>query len=755
MTKDLAGKRAWVTGGGEPLSFSLGAGRLDVPDDSIQCAEWQPAQHWVAICTFNSLYAWQPESGRIITLTTELDTPDLPTAPRSATWSSDGRRLAGLGAKLAVWDSRSPQTPAKVFYPPTEPGQPVSFAAWLPDDESLVAGWFAPGAAALALQQWQPGAEELQAVPLPGDFSEHFSGVETLYAPDPESGTPRLLLWSGDGFMALYGIDGRQIAAAGDILADLNGVSLSPGGDMVAGYSAGGTAAIWQLRGLSMVTPLNVANGFTAGSLTHLDWLDDDTLALYDETGLLQVAQRADGADGADGLSVTPLYGYRATDRIARAMRLANGRLLTGGYSGDGASSLRIWQLAPVSTLAGEGLPTAGDPLCRRLQRAVGLPQGVGRPTVLAWRPGGDLLTTAGSGEVAHWTIGGAAEILPADEKRSSIAIAPDGIHILRYGSGAEGQLWRLDASGWVPDGTLGGGALADANWTGAGLLAAFADGSAAVVDPTVGNRLPLPPDVTVSGSTLLTGDLLVAQRSSAVELWHLGDTELLAAWPIPAGRSLRLDDVAQASAPKGQDSEPGAVLLVYRDRTFGQLYVLRADAAAHTLVEVWRSEQAHVDSAPARLNETMPLLATINDGVVSLVDLAGGQVIWQSTAVGAVAGQSFRTALWSTDGQYLITQAQPLQQSSFYRNIGVWRWDADQRRPILVQEVPSSGLLGVSPDTSTLLAGDPGQPFADRPYLYPVLADTGQLQADIQASCLLDRPLDDALRQAFLITGH
>jgi hypothetical protein len=150
-----------------------------------------------------------------------------------------------------------------------------------------------------------------------------------------------------------------------------------------------------------------------------------------------------------------------------------------------------------------------------------------------------------------------------------------------------------------------------------------------------------------------------------------------------------------------------------------------------------------------------MPLLATVNDGVVSLVDLAEGQVIWQSTGVGSVAGQSFRTALWSTDGQYLITQAQPLQQSSFYRNIGVWRWHADQRRPILVQEVPSSGLLGVSSDTSALLAGEPGQPFADRPYFYPVLADTGQLQADVQTSCLLDRSLNDDLRQAFLIAGR
>ncbi len=463
---------AWVTGGGEPLSFSLDAGGLDVPDDSIQCAEWQPAQRWVAICTFNSLYAWQPESGRIITLTTELDTLDLPTAPRSATWSADGRRLAGLGARLAVWDSRSPQTPAEVFYPPAEPGQPVSFAAWLPDDESLVAGWFAPGAADLALQLWQPDAEELQAIPLPGDFSEHFSGVETLYAPDPESGTPRLLLWSERRF---HGVVRRRWPADRrrhrySRRSERRGRCLPPA-ISVAGYSAGGGAAIWQLPDLSLVTPINVANGFTAGSLSHLDWLDHDTLALYDENGLLQVAQHL---DSASSLAVTPLYGYRAADRIARAMRLANGRLLTAGYSGDGASSLRIWQITPVPTLPDEGLPTAADPLCRRLQRAVALPEGVRRPNgpcLAARRRPADDRRQMGSSHTGRSAA--RPQVLPADEERRSIVVAPDAGRVLRYGSGADGQLWRLDASGWVQDGTLAGGELADANWTDYGILAA------------------------------------------------------------------------------------------------------------------------------------------------------------------------------------------------------------------------------------------------------------------------------------------
>ena len=727
---------AWVTGGGEPFSFSLNAQGLDVRDDTIQCAEWQPAQRWVAICTFNSLYAWQPESGRIITLTTEIDTPDLPTEPRSAVWSSDGRRLAGLGAKLALWDSQSPQTPAQVFYPPQEPGQPVSFAYWLPADESLVAGWFAPGAADLTLQLWQRDAEELQPLTLPGNFVEHIWQVEAVYAPDPDDGTPRLLLWANDGFMALYGIDGKQIAAATDILRNLNGVSLSPNGERVAGYSANGAAALWNLADLSMVVPLDMANGFTAGSLTYVDWLDGNTLALTDENGLVQVAQRG---DMSSSLSVTPLYGYAASDRIARSLRLADGRLLTAGYSDDGASSLRIWQIDPVPSLTGQGLPAATEPLCRRMHRTVAIPPGVARPNILAWQPGDELLTTDGEGQVAHWTIGGEAQVLPADEDRRIVVVAPDAMRILRYGDGTDGQIWRLDASGWVQEDSLAG-ELSGAIWTDHGILATFADGSAAVIDPA-GRRQTAPAGIALSGSILPAEGLLLAMRGDALELVRLGDEQPLAAWPIPDGRRLRLDDVAE-----------GGELLVYRDRTFGQLYVLRLDAGAHTLDEVWRSEQAHVDSAPARLNPAMPLLASVNDGVVSLVDLEQGRSIWQSTSVGAVAGQSFRTVNWSTDGQYLITQAQPLQQSSFTRNIGVWHWSAEQRRPILLQEVPSSGLLGVSPDTGALLAGEPGQPFADRPYYYPVLANTTQLQTDVQASCLLARPLSDAQRESYMI---
>ena len=106
------------------------------------------------------------------------------------------------------------------------------------------------------------------------------------------SGTPRLLLWSSDGFMALYGIDGRQIAAAADILADLNGVSLSPGGERIAGYSAGGAAAHLAAAGLEHGCHAAQRRQRLYGRLADPSGLARrQHLALYDENGLLQVAQ--------------------------------------------------------------------------------------------------------------------------------------------------------------------------------------------------------------------------------------------------------------------------------------------------------------------------------------------------------------------------------------------------------------------------------------------------------------------------------
>jgi hypothetical protein len=184
-------------------------------------------------------------------------------------------------------------------------------------------------------------------------------------------------------------------------------------------------------------------------------------------------------------------------------------------------------------------------------------------------------------------------------------------------------------------------------------------------------------------------------------------------------------------------------------------LYVLRVDPAARTVAEVWRSDTASVDRAAARLNPQLPLLAVLTNGVISLVNLDGGAVTWQSTSVGAAAGQRFLRVLWSTDGQYLITQSQPLQGSSFVDTIGVWRWDPQTRRLILLQQMPAAALLGVSPDLDAVLAVEPGRPFAELPIFYPVLADAAKLQADVEASCLLARPLHEDQRQAFLVNGR
>jgi hypothetical protein len=237
--------------------------------------------------------------------------------------------------------------------------------------------------------------------------------------------------------------------------------------------------------------------------------------------------------------------------------------------------------------------------------------------------------------------------------------------------------------------------------------------------------------------------------------MWQVGGKTPLAAWPIPPGRRLRLDRGGASSGDLPGSAAPRTDLFVYRDVAFGQLFVLRVDAAARTLQEVWRAENAAVDSKPARLHPQLPLLAVLNNGVVSLVDLATGAAIWQSTSVGAVAGQWFLSVSWSTDGQYLITQAQPLQGSSFVDTVAVWRWDPQVRRPILLQQTPVGELLGISPDLRSVLAAAPGRPNAAMPLVYPVLPDAAQLRTEVEASCLLDRPLRDDQRQAFMVAAQ
>ena len=138
--------------------------------------------------------------------------------------------------------------------------------------------------------------------------------------------------------------------------------------------------------------------------------------------------------------------------------------------------------------------------------------------------------------------------MLPADEERRFIVAAPDDKHLLRYGDGRDGQIWRLDASGWVQDDTLAG-ELNGAVWTDDGILVTYADGSADVIDPASGRRQAGPAGATVSGSTLPAAGLLLAMRGAAVELWQLGDEQPSVAWPAPQGRNMRLDDVSEGAA--------------------------------------------------------------------------------------------------------------------------------------------------------------------------------------------------------------
>jgi hypothetical protein len=250
----------------------------------------------------------------------------------------------------------------------------------------------------------------------------------------------------------------------------------------------------------------------------------------------------------------------------------------------------------------------------------------------------------------------------------------------------------------------------------------------------------------------LIDPDHLVALREDHIELWRIGEREPLAAWPVPAGRFLYLADVATGEAAA---EGAGERLLVYQDWQLGQLYVLRADAAAGTLVEAWRAEEAHINLGPARLHPRLPLLATINDSVLAVVDLAQGARLWTSRSAAPVAAQLFRAVQWSTDGQYLITQAQLPQTSSLEENFGVWRWDAAQGAPVLLQEMRGANLVGVRPDMQWLLASEPSPFGLRRVVAYPLLLDGVQLRQDVQSSCLLVRPLSAAQQQAYLIDSR
>ena len=214
------------------------------------------------------------------------------------------------------------------------------------------------------------GAQDLKTVALPAELNAAV-GVNVLDDPDLQSGTPRLLLWSVHGLLELISIDGQLLAKADQVPMYLTGIALSPSGQHVAGYAADGTATVWSLPDLGLSRRLDPTSRFEAGSLTTGVWLDDNTLMLADEAGLIQVAQFN---WQSTAISITRLAGYRSGEQIATAIRLANGRLLTAGYAdGAGLSSLRIWQLDQVHTALEQVLPAATEPLCQRLQRVVKL----------------------------------------------------------------------------------------------------------------------------------------------------------------------------------------------------------------------------------------------------------------------------------------------------------------------------------------------------------------------------------------------
>lgn len=181
--------------------------------------------------------------------------------------------------------------PAQVFYPPAEPGQPVSFADWLPGDESLVAGWFVPAPAAWPCICGSRTLRNCRRSLLRGTLANTSPGWKHCTPRSPVRHA-RLLLWSTDGFIHAvrhrWPADRRRRRHS---RRSERRVDLSQWRSHRRLFCRGRCCDL-AASDLVIMTPINVANGFTAGSLTHLDWLDNNTLALYDENGLLQVTQR-------------------------------------------------------------------------------------------------------------------------------------------------------------------------------------------------------------------------------------------------------------------------------------------------------------------------------------------------------------------------------------------------------------------------------------------------------------------------------
>ena len=306
----------------------------------VRCAEWQPQQQWVAICTYGPLLTWNLKSGEVITAVEDLEYEGSFTEPRSARWSPDGRWLAASGAKLVLWDSRSPGQPIQEFHTGSEQSY-VGYIYWLPDSTKLVAGW--PDTPSFVVWSSQDRA-----------FAEHsLSPADTLIETPAGSGlvtgtvpAPQLLLWDVRGAeqFTLDGVRTQRVEAT----FGFQNVAVSPDGEHALGVGIN-QVDVWDARQAEPVVA--IFSDPALDTIADSTWLDNHTVVALAADGTL-FGFNIDAV--TEPLEWFRMAGYPPQQKLAALQKLPGGRLVTATYdqsaSAAQSTSLRLWQAfgAPV-----------------------------------------------------------------------------------------------------------------------------------------------------------------------------------------------------------------------------------------------------------------------------------------------------------------------------------------------------------------------------------------------------------------------
>ena len=700
---------AWTR---DEVSIWRGASRVGtLPVDGsaspIYCAEWQPQQEWVAVCTAAELAVVSLGAGTVVTAPLALppaENPDGTTfAPRvyRAAWSDDGRWLAGSAARLFVWDSATPDEPPRelprvLSSGPAEPGAYWHFARW------SAGGTLATTLAETDLWLWAPDAGDPFTVTLPG---LGWPVYDALW-PDAEE---RAVVSSGLGWPAV-------VDPAARTAVELAG---KPGDEDAF------TTAFWLLHAPN--APLLVGS---ERSLYVYDDLDDPEpivlpfaaphTAAAGGFGALLALSHAAGLSVVDPFFSQPPVVLAGTEAAARVRQLVwneDGRLYSLEEHTPGAAegALRLWDVRDrlaLTAFTEEPVtlqpPRAGaPPSCAPLGVARLWGETLGYGTNIGWA-GQAAFSAEPLGRLVRWdpASGAQAELAPGqDASYITTAWSADGTRALRLrvGNADAGEevpvleLFALEGGRWRPlaDAPLDATA---AEWFEGGILAARADnpvsaeaeGAAWWVDPATGAAQRVL-DVAVNGATQLPdGQVALAAADGSVRVLD------------PAGLSVTESySLGVAANVLGVAADASGANLLFRVQDRGVELWRRGGSAPAWAYPFTNIFSADSETAVA-LHPGAGAVAALDGDDLVLLDGASGEVL-QRTAMDAE--NPALAVRWSDDGTRLLTWTQDAVQ--------VWRWDASQLRVDAIQSFPQADAGGLQRNAlnaagDELLALDP-----------------------------------------------